>query len=103
MSEILHSKCKQYGIPYCKHWTRHVHVLKCLPDDGYLSPKHVANFTLLNILLCFDWTTFKLVLKHNGMAPIKKIGLLRWLAELFASDVSKERSAFISRGRRVLE
>jgi hypothetical protein len=22
-------------IGYCKHWTCHVHVLKCLPDDGY--------------------------------------------------------------------
>jgi len=24
------------------------------PADDYLLPKHVANFTLLNILLCFD-------------------------------------------------
>jgi hypothetical protein len=31
-----------------------------------------SSFTLLNILLCFDWTTFWLVLQHNGMAPIKK-------------------------------
>jgi len=32
MSEILYGKCTQYGIPYCG--TKHVHVLKCLPDDG---------------------------------------------------------------------
>jgi len=36
MSEILHSKCKQYDIPYCEYWTCHVHVLECLPDYGYL-------------------------------------------------------------------
>ena len=30
-----------------------VYVLKCLTDDGYLYPKHVADFTLLNIMLCF--------------------------------------------------
>jgi hypothetical protein len=41
LSSLL-SKClkfykyKQYGIPYCKNWTCHVHVLKCLPDNGYL-------------------------------------------------------------------
>ena len=34
--------------------------------------KHVANFTLLNILLCCDWL-FWLVLQHNRMAPIKYI------------------------------
>ena len=49
MSQILHSKCKQYVIPYCKLWTINVRVLKCLPDDGYCNRKDVANFTLLNI------------------------------------------------------
>ena len=30
-----------------------VRVLKCLPGDIFLQPKHVGKFTLLNILLCF--------------------------------------------------
>ena len=36
MSEILHNKCKQYGTPYCKHWTPHAHVLKCLMMGTWL-------------------------------------------------------------------
>ena len=28
-----------------------------------------SRFSLLNILFCFDWTTFYLVLQHNGMSP----------------------------------
>jgi len=30
-----------------------------------------SSFTLLNILLCFEWTTFWLVVQHDGLAPIK--------------------------------
>jgi hypothetical protein len=36
-----------------------------------LWPKHVAKFTLLNVLLCFDWTIVW-VIQHNGTATIKK-------------------------------
>jgi len=76
MIEFLRKNCKQYGIPYCKHWTSHVHVLKCPPDDGYLWPKHVAHFTLLNILLCFDSTIILVILQHDWMASIKLLNQL---------------------------
>jgi len=31
--------------------------------------QYMDNVHVLNILLCFDWTMFKSVLQHNGMAP----------------------------------
>ena len=71
MSEILHSNCKQYWIPYCS--TEHVMSMYwnvCLMMVT-VNETCSSNFTLLNILLCFDWTIFQLVLQHNGMAPIK--------------------------------
>ena len=53
-------------------------------DDGYSYPKHVANFTLLNILLCFDWTIIFVILQHNGMA-IKKKKISTCLSQLIPS------------------
>jgi hypothetical protein len=33
---------------------------------------YIANFKLLNISFCFDWTAFYLVLRHNRMTPMEK-------------------------------
>jgi hypothetical protein len=44
----------------------------CYDARPHERKKNSSNFTLLNILLCFDWTMFWLVLQHKGMAPIKK-------------------------------
>jgi hypothetical protein len=47
--------------------TRHAHVLKCLPDDGYLYPRNVANFTFwLHDILISSAT------QRNGSNFLKK-------------------------------
>jgi len=57
MSEIVHSNCKQYWIPYCS--SEHV---KSMYGNVCLMmvtlTETCSSFTLLNVLLCFDWTTY---------------------------------------------
>jgi hypothetical protein len=58
MSEILHSKCEQYGIPYCG--TEHFMSMywnACLMTVT-VTETCSSNFTLLNLLLCCDWPIF---------------------------------------------
>jgi len=71
MSEILHSKCKQYG----SHTVALNMSCPCTEMSAWwwlLVTETCSNFTLFNTL-CFDWTTFQLVeASWNVMAHAQK-------------------------------